>query len=187
VWEVYVSGGGVRWVALVPVFGVECCSGDTVYVLGRERAPELYISGVVHVPWGSLVAVFLFWALKLFSMYLVSSLAFSVFSSQKNSGALASNEDPLPLVPNRFSSVIERIERLYKVTYVPGFWAWIFSFGQSLAEWVEIGVHWILLAMMRYDKMWCVFSKRDSYRALLPVLTGDLLSGRRQWRWQCRR
>lgn len=45
----------------------------------------------------------------------------SVFSSQKNSGTLANNEDPLPQVPNRFSSVIERIERLYKVTCIPGF------------------------------------------------------------------
>ncbi|XP_073388998.1 ubinuclein-1 isoform X3 [Physcomitrium patens] len=29
-------------------------------------------------------------------------------------GSVAGNEDPLPQVPNRFSSVIERIERLYK-------------------------------------------------------------------------
>lgn len=31
------------------------------------------------------------------------------------SGAVADEEDALPEVPNRFSSVIERIERLYKV------------------------------------------------------------------------
>lgn len=34
---------------------------------------------------------------------------------QKGAGSVAGNEDPLPQVPNRFSSVIERIERLYKV------------------------------------------------------------------------
>jgi hypothetical protein len=39
------------------------------------------------------------------------------FVSQKNAGPLADKEDPLPQVPNRFSSVIERIERLYKVMY----------------------------------------------------------------------
>nr|XP_024371712.1 ubinuclein-2-like isoform X2 [Physcomitrium patens] len=33
---------------------------------------------------------------------------------QIGAGSVAGNEDPLPQVPNRFSSVIERIERLYK-------------------------------------------------------------------------
>ena len=40
------------------------------------------------------------------------------FVSQKNAGPLADKEDPLSQVPNRFSSVIERIERLYKVMYI---------------------------------------------------------------------
>lgn len=54
---------------------------------------------------------------------LISSNLFFVFKKnvvinhelQKGAGSVTGNDDPLPQVPNRFSSVIERIERLYKV------------------------------------------------------------------------
>lgn len=55
-------------------------------------------------------------------MYLSQHQELSVVLVQKNAGALVNNEDPLPQVPNRFSFVIERIERLHKVSHISNFW-----------------------------------------------------------------